>query len=72
MIRMEFLIGDKPLPPSCEEIVCNICKRRFAVPFGANLMVGPNRCEECNNALLAAKDANKNDSPAELRIALGE
>lgn len=72
MIKMEFLIGDKPLPPSCEEMVCDTCKRRFAVPYGANLMIGPKRCEECHKALLAAKDANKNDSPAELKKALGE
>ena len=72
MIKMQFLINDKPAPEGTEVMVCDTCKRRFAVPYGANLMIGPKRCEECVAALLKAKQDNKNDSPAELKKALGE
>lgn len=73
MIKQKWLIEkEQPLPKETVEMFCETCKRRFAVPYGANLMVGIRRCEECNEALLKAAAETKTDSSTELKKALGE
>lgn len=65
---MEFLKkDDNPVEKGFVEMSCPTCKRKFAVPIYATLLLIKN-CEECQ----AVINSVKKDKPEELKKALGE
>lgn len=73
MIKMEYLV-EGTAPENTTVVECEVCKRKFAIPAGADLLMGEKICAECADAKAKAEAAVdlKTDSSAERDKALGE
>ena len=75
MIKMEYLLEEgKQAPENSTIVECEVCKRKFAIPAGADLLMGEKICAECADAKAKAEaaEALKLDQPTEKQKALGE
>ena len=73
MIKMEYLTTEESVEGK-SIIQCEVCKRKFAIPAGAELLIKEKICEECaaEKAKAEAVTDLKENSPEELKKALGE
>lgn len=74
MIKMEYLTTEETAPDGKSIVQCEVCKRKFALPAGAELLIKEKICEECaaEKAKADAVTELKENSPEELKKALGE
>lgn len=70
MIEMKYLLGEgQEAAEGTVTVECEKCKRKFAIPAGANLMAGA-VCEECATA--DAANELKEEKSDDLKAAQGE
>ena len=73
MLLMKYLMEGETAPEGTTVMECEVCKRKFALPAGSDLIAGK-ICEECNAKIQKAESAAdlKSDKSDELKKALGE